>query len=142
MVQPDEVVDLVDFTPKKKRSAFTHSGEQFDIVSTIPLMVFPKFMLMGEEFSKLSTNDMQSAVNELKAAFELILTDESFSRFAPRLQSRTSPIGIEAIDIFTWAIGVLTDRPTRESSDSSNGSSNVTSGSDSTAGVPQPDAIL
>jgi hypothetical protein len=142
--QPDDVVNIKDFTPKgrEKRRVFKHGGDVFELVSAIPLDAFPDFILMGETLSKLDVREMHGAIDQLKDAFRLALTDESAERFITRLNDKLNPIGYEALSIFAWAVSELTARPTEESSDSSVGSSEETSGSDSTAGAPVPAAIL
>jgi hypothetical protein len=132
-----DLVVLKDFTPNgRRRKAFAHGGETYEIVPTLPLDVVPTFILMGEEFSKLSVSDMRGAIGELKHGFELALVDESYERFEKRLSDRDNPIGIEAITIFTWIISEVVSLPTEESSDSSTTSPAETSGSSSTDGAP------
>ena len=131
----DQVV-LKDFTPARRERKFTHGGETYELVATVPLEMFPTFILMGQQLSDLDVNDMKGTLEELKNSFELLLTSESAGRFIKRLSNRDNPIGVEAIEIFTWAIGELTNRPTEQSSSSSNGSVSDTSGSGSTAGAP------
>jgi hypothetical protein len=124
-----------DFSRPRKRLNFTIDGDEFEAASVLPGDVFAEFVTLYNSTGDTETYQQQHDM--LKQALVLALLPESWQRFSTRLQDKARPIDDDQMsDVVLWLLEEYGMRPTQPSPDSSDGSANPESGTNSTANTP------
>lgn len=124
-----------DFSRPRKRIFFTIDGEEFDSAVGLAAEVFVEFTVRFKQFNESDTWADNYAA--LRAALELVMLPESFERLAARLKDKSNPVDMEQMaDIVIWLLEAYGLRPTRQSSDSSDGQPSPEPGTSSTENSP------
>ena len=121
-----------DFSRQRKRLTFTIDGDTFEAAPALPGDIYAEFVTLYNSTGETDTYQEQHDL--LKRALELALLEDSFQRFTARLKDKTKPIDDDQMaDVVLWLLEEYGMRPTQPSPDSSDGSANPESGTNSTA---------
>jgi hypothetical protein len=138
------MTDIIDFTPtagaaevhdfsiEKPRVQFKLDGDVFTGVRDIPAV---KAMEFSGHSDKLGRDDvpMEERIAGFLDILRLLLVPESAELFISRLSSPSNPIGVQTmLKVVPWLFEQYSLRPTTPDSDSSTGSGNPESGTNST----------
>jgi hypothetical protein len=133
-VEPDDTVDIVDFTLPVKRIRFKIDSDIFEAHAALGLPMMQALIKVTKTLGDLGKDGDYSPIIDV---FNELLTAESAPRFAQRITGK----GADAIDVRRQLIPILYHllekygiRPTQPSSDSSIGLPSGTGGTTSTAG--------
>lgn len=125
--------EIQDFTTEKPRVQFKLDGDIFTGVREIPAV---KAMEFSGHADKLQREDvsMEERIVLFMDILHLLLEPESAERFIARLADPANPIGVQTmLKVVPWLFEQYALRPTTPDSDSSTGSGNQESGTNSTA---------
>lgn len=109
------------------------NGEEdyFEGVPDLPALLLVEFAGTMEEISK--TQDLAQQSKMFTSLFELVLLEDSATRFIERMGNKADPISLMQInDIMPWIMEQYGMRPTMPSENSSDGSAPQESGTSST----------
>lgn len=128
---------IMDFVTARKIVRFKIDGELFEGVPEIPGELMLEYGVKSALLSKddLTTDEQLSII---KALMGIMVMPESFERLVARLRDRTNPLTIETfMKVMNWLFTQYAGRPTTPDSDSSDGSGDQESGTNSTESVPE-----
>lgn len=129
-----------DFTKKRKRLDFRIDDDIFEAASGLPGDVFAEFVTLYNSTGEVETYQEQHEL--LKRALSLVLLDESYNRFAARLQDKARPIDDDQMsDVVIWLLEEYGNRPTQPSQPSSDGPASPESGTSSTENTQPVESI-
>lgn len=124
--------DTQDFTETKSRVKFKLDGDVFYGVRDLAVELALEFSAQSE---KLNSDDVstQDRIDTFKQVVRLLLEPESAELFLRRMRDPANPVGINKItEITNWLFEQYSLRPLEPGSDSSTGSDNPESGTNST----------
>lgn len=136
--------DVKDFSapPRKVTFNIDHSEtagggpDRFDGVQDLPALLLVEFV---GTLDQINDTDMAQQPDLFKSIFELVLAEDSATRFIARMGDKNDPISLTQImDIMPWVMEQYGMRPTQPSSDSSSGSESQDGGTNSTDSAPLP----
>lgn len=139
----DEVI-FRDFTKKRKPVRFKLDDEIFECVVAIAIEDLQHVVQVfrdspdevGDDVDELS--NVAKVMNKMRAAFKVILRDESYETFLMKLKDRENPVDpAQLLEIIQWVVPIYTKDHTAPSLNSSASSPSDGAGTDSTAGAQQ-----
>lgn len=123
--------DIKDFTTAKKPPRFKIDDDIFTGVTDMPAELAMEFSTRADSMGD-SNLSMKERIDIVKEVIDLVLVPASAEIFKARLSSRDKPIGVGAFkDVLPWLFEHYAARPTTPDSDSSSGSGNQESGTNS-----------
>lgn len=138
-----------DFTKKRPIIEFTIDDDVFRCKKALDL---PRLQRFVAEFRDLNNIKNEDAVDAIGRMMQVMLRRESYARFAHRFTpgddvdvdaDEFEPIDHEQVmDIIRWVMEQYTNRPTKPSSTSSDGSGSDDAGTSSMAGASPGTLIL
>lgn len=123
--------DIMDFTRRRDTIKFRVDDDVFEAPPDIAAELALRFVDdAGRLDDDAATHAEQVAV--IHNMFRMILTPDSAERFIARLSDSTNPIGVDTFQrVTSWLLEQYGLRPTEPGSDSSSGSDNPDTGTNS-----------
>lgn len=128
--------EIKDFSKARKRIQFKIDDDVFEASPAVPAEILMDF---AAQFSDLDPENapVGKQLEAFRGVLELVLLDDSLTRFSERLRDRRNPIDIDQMEeIITWLFEVYGLRPTEPSSGSPSGPSVPVSGMALTGSTP------
>lgn len=147
--QNGDQVRIADFSYRPSPIRFTIDGETYDCKPTLPLSMFESVAdLMddgrgGFDENNVTRDNIREILGKFSKIFELVMTKESAARFNARMMDPDYPLDIkhQVMPIMSWILEQYGVRPTEHSSESSDGSEHVRTGTGSADGVRHDPSI-
>lgn len=132
--ETNKEVRFKNFTKKREPVWFQVDEDRFQALPVLPVPTMQ--LLIGQANALQGKAASPETLGEILHIFDTVLVPESAARFTERLKSTDNPVDlIQVMDILTWLMEGYGQRPTQQSSGSSDGLPSGTDGTISTAGV-------